>query len=284
MSETTKRPCAYVALGMQRYRVRHVSDPMLSGLSDVAVLGDRIVVLRRQAPELVILGPNGAMIGEGTDLPQFVCGHGLRATSANQLAATDMDGHKIVLLDETMHEITRMDCAERPGLGRPFNHPCDCTQGPDGRYYVADGYGNSAVHIFDPELRHLKTFGHPGTEPGAFSTPHSLLFDGQGRLCVADRENNRVQRFDGDGTWLGQIEGLYKPMALALTPEGLLLVSDQTPRLSAYTPNGELVGRCRTFSTFGHGLAVQRDGTIIIAEMNPDRVTLLIPVPEVDTF
>lgn len=63
-----------------------------------------------------------------------------------------------------------------------------------------------------------------------------------------------------------------------------MLVSDQTPRLSAYTPNGELVGRCRTFSTFGHGLAVQRDGTIIIAEMNPDRVTLLIPVPEVDTF
>ena len=25
------------------------------------------------------LGPNGAMIGEGTDLLQFVCGHGLRA-------------------------------------------------------------------------------------------------------------------------------------------------------------------------------------------------------------
>ena len=73
-------------------------------------------------------------------------------------------------------------------------------------------------------------------------------------------------------------------MALALTPDGLLLVSDQTPRLSAYTPSGELVGRCRTFSTFGHGLAVQRDGTIIIAEMNPDRVTLLFPVPEVDTF
>ncbi len=279
MSEKTKRPSAYVALGPQRYRVSHVDDPKLMGISDVAVTGDRIVVLRRQAPELVMLGPNGAMTGESTELPQFVCGHGLRAISANEMAATDMDGHKIVLLGSTMQEISRMDCAERPSFGRPFNHPCDCTKGPDGRYYVADGYGNSAVHIFDPELRHLKTFGHPGTEPGAFSTPHSLLFDSQGRLCVADRENNRVQLFDAEGNWLGQIEGLHKPMALALTPVGLLLVSDQTPRLSAYSPSGELVGRCRTFSTYGHGLAVNGDGTIIIAEMNPDRVTLLFPCP-----
>ncbi len=279
MSEKTKRPSAYVALGPQRYRVSHVDDPKLMGISDVAVTGDRIVVLRRQAPELVMLGPNGAMTGESTELPQFVCGHGLRAISANEMAATDMDGHKIVLLGSTMQEISRMDCAERPSFGRPFNHPCDCTKGPDGRYYVADGYGNSAVHIFDPELRHLKTFGHPGTEPGAFSTPHSLLFDSQGRLCVADRENNRVQLFDAEGNWLGQIEGLHKPMALALTPGGLLLVSDQTPRLSAYSPSGELVGRCRTFSTYGHGLAVNGDGTIIIAEMNPDRVTLLFPCP-----
>ena len=280
MSETAKRPSAYVALGTQRYRVTHVSDPMLSGISDVAVIGDRIVVLRRQAPELVMLGLDGTMLGETAVLPQFVCGHGLRATSASQVAATDMDGHKVVLLDDTLQETARMDCAEHPGLGRPFNHPCDCTQGPDGRYYVADGYGNSAVHIFDPALRHLKTFGHPGTEAGAFSTPHCLLFDSQGRLCVADRENNRVQLFDPEGIWLGQIEGLHKPMGLALTSQGVLLVTDQTPRLSAYAPNGELIGRCRTFSTYGHGLAVQDDGTIVIAEMNPDRLTLLIPVPD----
>ena len=279
MSETAERPSAYVALGPQRYRVTHVSSPMLSGISDVAALGDRIVVLRRQAPELVMLGLDGTLLGESADLPHIVCGHGLRAIGIGQLAATDMDGHKIVLFDERMQETARMDCGEHPGLARPFNHPCDCTRGPDGRYYVADGYGNSTVHIFGPDMRHLKTFGRPGTEAGAFSTPHSLLFDSQGRLCVADRENNRVQLFDPEGTWLGQIEGLYKPMALALSPNGLLLVTDQTPRLSAYAPDGQLVGRCRTFSTYGHGLAVQNDGTIVIAEMNPDRVTLLVPVP-----
>jgi hypothetical protein len=61
-----------------------------------------------------------------------------------------------------------------------------------------------------------------------------------------------------------------------------LLVSDQTPRLSAYAPTGQLIGRCRTFSTYAHGLTVQKDGSITIAEMNPDRKTLLVPVSNAD--
>ncbi|MEX3314430.1 hypothetical protein [Sulfitobacter sp. PS-8MA] len=274
----TARPPAYVALAEQRYRVAHIAGPELSGISDVAVFGARVVALRRGQPELVPLQLDGSLAGQGQALPDLVCGHGLRRIGPDLLAVTDVDGHKILLLDAALKEVARLDCAEHPGLGRPFNHPCDCTRGPDGRYYVADGYGNSAVHIFDPELRHLKSFGGPGDAPGEFSTPHSVLFDAQGRLCVADRENNRIQMFDAEGNWLGQIGGLHKPMALALTPEGHLLVTDQTPRLSAYDATGRLIGRCRTFSTYGHGLAVQADGTVVIAEMNPDRVTLLIPV------
>lgn len=275
----TKRPMAYVTLGQQRYRVEHVSDTTLSGITDVTIFNDQIVVLRRRAPELVMLALDGSILNQRAELPQFICGHGLRVIDDNQLVATDMDGHKIVLLDAQIREIARMDCKENPAFGRPFNHPCDCVRGADGRYYIADGYGNSTVHIFDANLRHLETFGHPGIEPGAFSTPHSLIFDTQDRLCVADRENNRVQQFDAEGRWVGQIKGVYKPMALALTPDGMLLVSDQTPRLSAYAPDGQLIGRCRTFSAYAHGLDVHKDGTIVIAEMNPDRVTLLVPAP-----
>lgn len=272
-----QRPATYVALGERRYRVAHVADPALDGLSDLALCGKTIVVLRRQVPELVLLHPDGGLTGETAELAQFACGHGLRSLGDGRLAATDMDGHKIALLDDTLRETAGLHCDERPGLGRPFNHPCDCTVGPDGRLYVADGYGNSAVHIFGPDLAHIRSFGQPGRGPGEFSTPHSILIDGRNRICVADRENNRVQRFDTNGTWLDEITGLHKPMALALTPDGLLLVSDQTPRLSTYDAAGRLLGRCRTFSTYGHGLAVSGDGTIAIAEMSPDRVTLLIP-------
>ncbi|MEM5500372.1 hypothetical protein WNY59_02085 [Ahrensia kielensis] len=284
ISETEiTRTNAYVALGQKRYRVAHITDPSLIGISDVAILGDKIIVLRRKTPELVLLNLNGTLLDHSVELPQFVCGHGLRSLAFERLAVTDMDDHKVILIDADLQEIARMDCDAHPSLGMPFNHPCDCVQGPDGRYYVADGYGNSTVHIFDADLNHMKTFGHPGEDPGAFSTPHSIMFDRQGRLCVADRENNRVQLFDAEGVWLGQIAGLHKPMALALAPDGLLLVTDQTPRLSAYDANDRLVGRCRTFSTYAHGLAVQGDGTIVIADMNPDRLTLFMPVAPTPT-
>lgn len=273
---TTPRPPCYVALGTQRYRVDHVVDDALTDLSDVAIHGDRVTVLRRQAPELVQVTLDGTLCPDTIDLTQLVCGHGVRAFPGGLLVA-DMDGHKILILGPDLRETARLHCNEHLGLGRPFNHPSDCVQHPDGRFYVADGYGNSMVHIFAPDLTHLSSFGQPGCGPCEMSTPHSLLFDTQGRLCVADRENNRVLRFDAEGSWLDQIEGLHKPMALAISTDGLLLVTDQTPRLSAYDDNGRLVGRCRTFSTYGHGLAVAPDGTIIIAEMAPDRLTFLRP-------
>ncbi|WP_443070202.1 hypothetical protein [Sulfitobacter sp.] len=74
------------------------------------------------------------------------------------------------------------------------------------------------VHIFNSDQRHLKTIGQPGNDLGAFSTPQSITFDTQGRLCVTDRANNRLKLFDAKGHWLGRIEGLHKTMYLALPP------------------------------------------------------------------
>jgi DNA-binding beta-propeller fold protein YncE len=121
-------------------------------------------------------------------------------------------------------------------------------------------------------------WGNPGSGNVEFSTPHAIAFDSAGRLLVCDRENNRVQILDRAGTWLGEIGGLYKPMAVEPTPEGGVLVTDHTPRLSQYSAEGELVGRCRTFGTVGHGLALAPDGPIFVAEMGPDTLTRLVPV------
>ena len=44
----------------------------------------------------------------------------------------------------------------------------DAAPGPDGRLYVADGYGNAAVHVFGPDGDHRFSWGEPGTGPGQF--------------------------------------------------------------------------------------------------------------------
>ena len=78
-------------------------------------------------------------------------------------------------------------------LRAPFNHPADIAIAPNGDIYVADGYGNSSVHRFSAEGKHLMTWGGPGKGRGQFTTPHGIWVDARDRVFVADRENDRVQ-------------------------------------------------------------------------------------------
>lgn len=89
----------------------------------------------------------------------------------------------------------------------PFR-PTGIAVGPDGRIYVADGYGASVIHVFSPERKYLKTIGTRGEGENQFKTCHGIALDtrfGAPRLLVADRENRRLVHLDLDGKWLGVV-------------------------------------------------------------------------------
>jgi hypothetical protein len=271
-----------VGLGAHRYsvarpRLKQSEQLLLDSLSDATVVEGQLVVLRRKSPELIVFDQDGRF-DRAVPVSGVTLGHGIRYLGHSDFAITDLDGHKVLVIHAEFEEVRRFDCGNLPNFQRPFNHPTDCTRSADGRYYIADGYGNSVVHAFSPKGELIHTFGEPGSRPGQFSTPHAILVDHQQRVCVADRENDRIQRFTLDGEFLDEIRGLHKPMALEVLADGTLLCTDQTPRLSAYSPDGRLIGRCRTFGTYGHGLAVTPDGSIIIVEMIPDGVSILRPL------
>jgi hypothetical protein len=88
--------------------------------------------------------------------------------------------------------------------------------------YVADGYGNRRVIVFDAETgkykRHWGAYGHkpddtqlppynPADPPAQqFRTPvHGLALSNDGILYVCDRINNRIQAFKPDGTYLKEV-------------------------------------------------------------------------------
>ena len=86
--------------------------------------------------------------------------------------------------------------------GEPFNLPAGICVAPSGQVFVADGYGNCRVHKFSPEGEHILSWGEPGNGPGQFMLPHGVWVDRQGRVLVADRENDRVEAFNQDGELL----------------------------------------------------------------------------------
>ena len=111
------------------------------------------------------------------------------------------------------------------GSGPLLNSPNDVVTGPDGSIYIGDGHGGQGANAdlstvariakFDRHGRFLESWGSIGTEPGKFRTPHSLAFDSQGRLFVADRGNVRIQIFTQDGDFIdewyqfGRLSGIY---------------------------------------------------------------------------
>ncbi|MBM3491248.1 MAG: hypothetical protein FJX68_12535 [Alphaproteobacteria bacterium] len=270
-----------VALGRHRYRVerRWGQWPATAAqgfISQVAVDScGRVYLLQRSDPPVLVFNPDGSAggtLGSGV----IADGHGIAVDARDRVLVVDRDAHEIVGFDGAGAVVLRLGRRHQPSLGAPFSHPTDVAVAGNGEFYVSDGYGNSQVHRFAADGRHLASWGRPGTGPGEFSTPHAIWIDRQDRVLVADRENDRVQVFDRAGRYLAEWRDFYHPMDLWEDGEGNVVVSDQIPRLSLMAPDGELLGRCRGTLNGAHGVWGDRQGNLYLAELPPERLTRLV--------
>jgi peptidylglycine monooxygenase len=274
----------YVALGKQRYRVERpwgdipvgggrVTDVVCDARGHVFALLRADSYVDAKAPTVIELTPDGTRVGAfGEDIED---GHMLSIDPDGRLYVVDRDAHQVVVFDRSGTKVGGL--GERHAPNAPFNHPCDVSVAPSGDIYVADGYGASRVHRFSAAGELIGGWGEPGGRPGQFSTPHGIWALADGRVAVADRENNRVQVFGADGGLVAIWGDLYKPMDIYQDAAGLVYVTDQVPRLSQYAPDGRLLGRCRPVLNGAHGLWGDAAGNFYLAEMNPGRITKLVP-------
>jgi hypothetical protein len=105
-------------------------------------------------------------------------------------------------------------------------NPTAVAVAPDGRIFVADGYGRNWIHVFGPDLRYIKTFGGRGSGAGQFVTCHGMVIDTSSPeplLIICDRENRRLQRFTLEGEHVDTpVSELRRPCSIAVWegPEG----------------------------------------------------------------
>jgi hypothetical protein len=81
----------------------------------------------------------------------------------------------------------------------------DPVTGERGSVYIADGYGNHRVVVFNSRGQYLRQWGSAGIGAGQFyptggGHPHCVVLGNDSLLYVCDRSGNRVQVFDRTGT------------------------------------------------------------------------------------
>jgi sugar lactone lactonase YvrE len=171
--------------------------------------------------------------------------------------------------------------------------------------FVADGYGNRRVIVFDAATgvykRHWGAYGNKpddqaskarqiaGSGPQQLNTPHGIAVANDDIVYVADRANNRVQAFRLDGTFLK--EGFVKRVskgtgtafgvALSADPQQrFLYVADGSNERIAILDRvsleeiGQIGGPGRKAGEFFHlhSLGVDPDGNLVTGESQGYRV------------
>jgi hypothetical protein len=107
--------------------------------------------------------------------------------------------------------------------------PTNLAISPNGDLYVGDGYGSSYILQYNNKGEYIRTFGGKGKDPGQLDCPHGIIVDTRGKepiLTVADRGNNRIQRFTLEGKHLDFVAGTTLPCHFNYFKNGDTVVPD----------------------------------------------------------
>ena len=249
------------------------------GISGVAVDSlDQVYVFQRRGPRVLVFDPDGNPLAawySSGGVPADA--HHIHIGPDDAVYLVDRDAHQILKYSPDGELLASIGNRHRPALQAPFNHPADVCVAPSGELFVADGYGNSSVHRLSADGSLLASFGSPGRGPGEFIVPHSIRVSADGRIYVADRENNRVQVFTADGEFIDQWTDFKCPMGVHIDAEQRVYVTDQAPRLTILTLDGEILARGRTFE-YAHQVYTDSQGNIYGADTSNQRVQKLARV------
>jgi DNA-binding beta-propeller fold protein YncE len=222
----------------------------------------------------------------------FTLPHGLRVDAEDNIWATDTGSHIVMKLDPKGRIRMVLGVKGNSGEWHPaghlrcFNEPNDVAFGPKGEIYVTQGHGKgeSRVLKFDADGNFIKTWGGEGAGPGQFNVPHSIIADAKGLIYVADRSNQRIQVFDGDGAFLRESRHPGTPCGLCLCRDRkhIMMAHGHTGKIMKLDLLGNVLGATggqgKGPNRYGeaHFLALDRKEDIFVADTLNWRVQKLV--------
>ncbi len=181
-------------------------------------------VLNRGPVPVTAFDPSGKMIkalGEGLfgNRP-----HAMRLDPDGNIWVSDGSTHIVVKMDQTGKVLLTLGTKGKAGAWdeaagtRLLNQPNEVAFGRNGDFFIAQGHtpgaqGDPRILKFDKNGNFIKTWGGKGKESGKFEVAHSIVTSPKGELWVADRENQRIQIFDQEGTYLRELKYAGLPCA-----------------------------------------------------------------------
>jgi sugar lactone lactonase YvrE len=194
-----------------------------------------LFVLTRGAQAFFEFDPNGAFVrafGDGL----FTRAHGLRIDRDGNLWATDVGGHVVMKLNPQGQVLLTLGTKGEAGEwneaagSRKLNQPNDVAIASNGDVFVVQGHtpgprGDARVLKFDRTGRFIKSWGGKGKAPGQFEVAHGIAIDAQGLLWVTDRENQRIQVFDSDGTFIREMKYAGLPCSVDIGRQYIYMVN-----------------------------------------------------------
>ncbi len=213
----------------------------------------------------------------------FTRSHGMRIDRDGNIWATDVGAHVVHKLNPKGEILltlgTRGEAGEwnEAAGSRRLNQPNDVAIAENGDVFVVQGHtpgprGDARVLKFDKEGRFLTAWGGKGKEPGQFEVAHGIAIDAAGRLWVADRENSRIQVFDGNGTFVREMKYAGLPCSVDIGREFVYMVNGFTGQVVQMDLEGKVLavlGRPgKALGEFGeaHFIAVSPKQELYVAD------------------
>ncbi|XP_038194577.1 peptidyl-glycine alpha-amidating monooxygenase isoform X7 [Arvicola amphibius] len=245
---------------------------------------------------ILVIDPNNAAILQSSGKNLFYLPHGLSIDKDGNYWVTDVALHQVFKLDPHSKEGPLLILGRSMQPGSDQNHfcqPTDVAVDPStGAIFVADGYCNSRIVQFSPSGKFITQWGEESSgstpQPGQLSVPHSLaLVPHLDQLCVADRENGRIQCFRTDTKeFVREIKHASfgrNVFAISYIP-GLLFAVNGKPYFGDHEPvqgfvmnfsSGEIIDvfkPIRKHFDMPHDIVASEDGNVYVGDAHTNTV------------